>query len=58
MGYSRYTENFKRDAVRKCELHNDINWVSDLLGVQPNTLRKWMKEYSEQSDEERCETGS
>lgn len=49
MSNARYSETFKRDAVEKCKLHGSINWVADMLGVQPNTLRRWVREYEENS---------
>ena len=45
MSNQRYSNQFKIDAIKKIRETGSVRWVADMLGVQPNSLRLWVKQY-------------
>lgn len=61
MERKKYTESFKREAVRKCELRGErtVSEVAEELGIKPKQIYNWRLKYADttvQAREERGET--
>ncbi len=47
----RYTKEFKREAVQLAHNRNgQVTEVAINLGIHPNMLQRWMKQYSDDPD--------
>ena len=59
MDRRKYTEAFKREAVRKCELRGErtVAQVAEELGLKPKHLYNWRRRLEDVTAEARAERG-
>jgi transposase-like protein len=44
---SHFTEEFKREAVRKAEANQSVSRTARELGISNNTSHQWMKQFGQ-----------